>query len=465
MAYILHGLDRPHASCGAKRSTLSHCCTADRSPFHELSGDSFPALLYPLRRRTPEANVNRHIGSRGEQVLSTFPIRILYIGMRYDGGDKNRGACYEFLNFYDSLCHLSGVEVSHFPFDVVMRERGRKGMNEQLLRTVDENAPHVCFFVLHTDEISPQTLRRITTDTGAVTLNWFGDDHWRFKTFSRYWAPLFHWVVTTHSEAVNHYRELGCPRILRSQWGYNPRLIIRDQIPPDIDVSFVGQVHSRRLAMIDDLRKKGIVVRCWGRGWESGRLDAAAMAETFARSRINLNFSESWISAGWKPWAKILLNPRADGSYRLNSPSLAFAHLQTLLSRRSPQIKARNFEVPASGGFLLTSPADDLDSYFTPGKQIVLFSDEQDLAEKIRYYLSHDDERERIRSAGTRRAVSDHSYDQRFRILLGQMGFDLTPEDSMNTGNQKRFRPDVTGSDSRSNLSGDERLHSLRAGF
>lgn len=64
----------------------------------------------------------------------------------------------------------------------------------------------------------------------------------------------------------------------------------------------------------------------------------------------------------------------------------------------------------------------ELASYYEFGKEIETYSDVKELIEKIRYYLLHEEERERIAAAGHKRAVDEHSYKQRFVNIFQRMG-------------------------------------------
>ncbi len=350
------------------------------------------------------------------------PLRLLYVGLQYDYGQQERGLSYEYVNFLGTLRQMTGMRADFFALDVVMREAGREEMNKRLVRRVEELTPDLCFFVLFTDEIDRRTIAGISERGDVVTLNWFGDDHWRFPSFSRFYAGAFHWVATTDSGAVEKYRALGCRNIVKTQWGFSPGMCARADVRQDFDVTFIGQVHSRRRRSVGILTRNGIDIRCWGRGWEAGRLSQEEMVAMYSRSKINLNFTESSVVFAWKPVAKVLLNRRADDSLVANTPARMWGHMRALFGARDPQIKARNFEIPGSGGFLLTGHADNLDEYFVPGKEIVVFDNVDDLMEKARFYLAHDGEREAIREAGYRRAHRDHTYEQRFRSIFNAIG-------------------------------------------
>ena len=86
------------------------------------------------------------------------------------------------------------------------------------------------------------------------------------------------------------------------------------------------------------------------------------------------------------------------------------------------QVRLRDFEVPMSGGFYIVEYMEELEEFFSIGKEIVCYTDEEDLADKIKYYLEHDDERERIRKAGYERCLRDHSWHKRFQMAFKEMG-------------------------------------------
>jgi spore maturation protein CgeB len=62
--------------------------------------------------------------------------------------------------------------------------------------------------------------------------------------------------------------------------------------------------------------------------------------------------------------------------------------------------------------------ADDLDQFYVPGKEIVLYTTLDDLVEKVRYYIAHETEREAIARAGYERSIREHTYEKRFRKIF-----------------------------------------------
>jgi len=81
----------------------------------------------------------------------------------------------------------------------------------------------------------------------------------------------------------------------------------------------------------------------------------------------------------------------------------------------------RYWEIPALGRFMISQkPGIVIPDDFEPEKEIVHCADDlADLNEKCRYYLAHDDERERIASRGFMKSLRCHSDIARADYLLG----------------------------------------------
>lgn len=78
----------------------------------------------------------------------------------------------------------------------------------------------------------------------------------------------------------------------------------------------------------------------------------------------------------------------------------------------------RLFEIPACGVLQIVDDKRDIGKYFEIGKEIVTFKDEGDLKLKVKYYLEHPDEREKIAKAGFERVKRDHSLMNRMEKII-----------------------------------------------
>jgi len=82
-------------------------------------------------------------------------------------------------------------------------------------------------------------------------------------------------------------------------------------------------------------------------------------------------------------------------------------------------LNGRFTETLACGTLLLTDKPDDLEKLgFVDGKHLVIYKDLKDLKAKILYYLSHDDERERIAQQGEDFVRKHHSCQIRVKEMM-----------------------------------------------
>lgn len=368
-------------------------------------------------------------------------MKILYVALKYDYGRPEQGYSFEHYNFYQSLLHM-GHDVLYFDFMTLMQEHGKVRMNRSLLETVKAEKPDLMFTVLFSNELDKALVKEISENTDTVTVNWFCDDHWRFDNFSSNWAPCFNWAVTTARSALPKYKEIGYKNVIKSQWGCNPFLYRKLELPLKYEVTFVGRPHGDRRRTIQLLREAGIDVRAWGIGWDSGRLSQEEMIRVFNQSRINLNLSNASVyiqndqvmneaigliarSLDYVPFGSRIRTLGARCILAMKShenKTKSDSRTNDTCQNDSDQIKGRNFEVPGCGGFVLTGKADNLDEYYEIEKEVVCFEDTTDLVDKVHYYLKNEDERMAIAQAGYERTIREHTYVHRFTEVFRQIG-------------------------------------------
>ena len=63
---------------------------------------------------------------------------------------------------------------------------------------------------------------------------------------------------------------------------------------------------------------------------------------------------------------------------------------------------------------MLNQDIKEIAEYFVPGEEIITYQDANDATEKIKYYLVHEDEREKIAKRGYERILREHTYEKRF---------------------------------------------------
>ena len=335
-------------------------------------------------------------------------MRVLYVGMAHEYGRPELGPSFEEMNFRSSLEGM-GHELHPFDFRARANAVGLEEMNRELVARAAELRPDLAFFFLFEHEVAPDTIRAVGRAGGCTTINWFADDHWRFESFTRELAPAFDWSVTTDRDAVAKYHAIGYDRVLLSQWGVNRYAYGKTADGIEHDVTFVGLPHGNRREVVARLAEAGYTVECWGDGWPNGRIEHEGMVKLFGASAVNLNLSNS-------------STPHRTPRARLGALVRGGWNEVGRGKPRPNQIKGRTFEVPGSGGFLLTETVPYLEDFFVPGKEIGVFTDTDDLVDQLGYWLSHPDERAAVAEAGHRRALAEHTYDARFHAIFGAAG-------------------------------------------
>lgn len=111
-----------------------------------------------------------------------------------------------------------------------------------------------------------------------------------------------------------------------------------------------------------------------------------------------------------------------DGVKTLTEMPLVFAGSRINMNITVKPIKSglslRVFDICGCGGFLMTNYQAELPEYFDIGTEAECYSSTEELREKIAFYLSNEDARERIAAAGLVRVRSEHTWTQRVARII-----------------------------------------------
>ena len=136
----------------------------------------------------------------------------------------------------------------------------------------------------------------------------------------------------------------------------------------DIDVAFLGQIsiyRDSRRDSIEFLMEQNIpgYIASLNRGQQ---VEHSKYAEILGRAKIGINFS---------------------------------------YSVDKHQLKGRVFETMHAGAMLLETKSPQTEALFQDGVDYVSFSSDKDLVKKIKYYLTHEKERELISQSGRQKVI------------------------------------------------------------
>lgn len=344
-------------------------------------------------------------------------MKIVFTGLENERYRPELGKTNEHNNFYLLLKAIPGNEVTYIPFDRILKI-GRRAYNQELLDAVRREKADLFFAFMYTDELEHKTLDEIKNLTTSIA--WFSDDHWRLDNYSRFYAPHFTKIITTWSEGPERYKRYGITNVIRSQWGFNSGIYQPIVVPgQDIGVSFIGMKTPHREKIIQALRNADINVFVRGYKWPEGRASFNEMLEIFSRSKVNLNLNPPMSTISLKSMAQIFFRRRRN----MIVPDFwhTYANLRSYFQKKIPQIKARPFEITGCGGFCITGAADDMETYYKPDKEIVVYNSVPELIDKIRYYLEHESERQAIAKAGYERAIYEHTYKTRLEKIFEEL--------------------------------------------
>lgn len=290
------------------------------------------------------------------------------------------------INLLDSFFWKINLEIDHHK------------INRRLLELISEKVPDFIFIVKGT-YIYPSTLKSIK-NKNIKMISWSLDDMYAMHNrtfFYDHGLKYFDLVVTTKSYNVHELKLLGAKNILFQYQAFE-----QDCHKPCTDCSgflwdvcFVGSFEKERFESIKFLAQNGIKINLWGQTWAflankyenitfmGGELYDEEYAKIFACSKISLNF---------------------------------------LRKKNRDLHTSRSIEIPACKGFMIAERTDEHKLLFTENEEAVYFSDDQELLEKILYYLIHIDDRNKIADAGYLRCVkSDYSYDNRIKEIIDRL--------------------------------------------
>ncbi len=312
-------------------------------------------------------------------------MKILCVLPQYHYGERCLGESHEYCAFVPALQRL-GHTVLHFETFHSGPHYNFADLNTRLLECVIAEKPDIMLTVPGDYEIWTDTLRLIRENSRTVTVAWMSDDTWKYRRVSRFIAPYYDVVTTTYPHAVKAYQRDCVTKVHVTQWAANSQWLqspLRAQ-QCCFPVSFVGLAYGYRPAWIRKCEKAGIAVHCFGNGWPNGPVKTEQIPWIYRQSIITLNFSDGWVH-----------------------------------SRKHPrQIKARVFEVPGAGGFLITETAPGLDAFYEPGREIVTASGPDEMVSSIEHFLCNPAERDRIAEDAHARTLRDHTYDHRLDELV-----------------------------------------------
>lgn len=237
-------------------------------------------------------------------------------------------------------------------------------------------------------------------ELGISRINYLTDDPWNRSHFSRWFLealPYYDIIYSTRRANISDLLGCGCKKVEYLPFGYDGELFYPEALAEEerlryySDLIFVGGADKDRIAYIDALVKSGFKVALYGSYWQRYR---ETRGHTLGQADLH----------------KVRKATRA-------------AKIALCLVRKANRDghSMRSLEIPAIGTCLLAEDTEEHRQIFgKEGEAVVFFRSCEDMIDKARWLLQHEDERRRLAEAGHRLITSgSNTYAERLHTILG----------------------------------------------
>ena len=252
---------------------------------------------------------------------------------------------------------------------------------------------------------SPTALRRLADRQGARLLLYDTDScnlysrRREFIFFIEQELPVYDRIFSFSKGTTRFFKDTRGLDAVHLPFGAKP--IPTNEGPKTHEVLFVGSGDLRRIFLLEAIRDH-ITVR--GNRWERN----APLISAPLNARIDDR----------PVWGKELHSLLGSAKIVLNITRTDFYGAET-------GVNLRIFEALAAGCFLLTDHCPEIAELFSVGEELETFRSSDELADKVRYYLAHDEERERIARTGALAFNKKHTW--KTRLSDGLMHIHSSP--------------------------------------
>ena len=347
-------------------------------------------------------------------------LKILVIGPMYGGSLptanytasalKNMGHEVEFLDF-------SAYKDAYFIIDHITKDNDhRRALKDTYINFLGEAAmakaasfmPELIIAIAQAP-LTPNIIQRLKGG-GASVAFWFVED---FRTLL-YWkdvAPHYDYFFTIQrGDFFDELKKIGAKNYYYLPQACSPDIHKKITMTEDdkklysSDISFMGAGYYNRRVFFQGLMDFDFKI--WGTEWDymsplarhiqkpalnsfhgnGERLSPDEYVKIFNASKINLNLHSSSYHEGVDP----------SGDF----------------------VNPRTFELASCGAFQLVDYRTELDNLFKVDEEIICYRDLRELRGKIKFYLEHTEEREKISENARIKALKFHAFENRMEEML-----------------------------------------------
>ena len=313
-----------------------------------------------------------------------------------------------------------------------------------IFRREHDKKPFDLFFAyLRDGMIDPGVIDEVRK-SGVPTCNFSCNNAHQFYLVEEL-SPHFDYNLHSERDAQEKFLAVGA-NPLWWPMASNPKYFKPYDLPRTVAVSFVGANYALRTRYMACLLEHGVDVHAYGPLWRWGArtrwrsvarrylllLQAlvALSRDTQLKASATLADHDFRHSLGMR-FPNNVHEPVSDDElialYSRSHISLGFLEVY---DRHDPSrevtrhLHLREFEAPMSGALYCTGYLDELAEFYEPDKEVLVYRNQYEFLDKVRYYLTHPEAAERVRKAGHARALRDHTYQRRYETLFRQLGLE-----------------------------------------
>lgn len=329
-------------------------------------------------------------------------MRIALIGLMFEGS-----LTYFYKKAFEKLADIKVFPVgsTHFPIDTkpapvfsklwnnrITYRLKMEVLNKRLLKFILSQKPDVTIFFKGT-EFFPETIEKIRGKTYLINI--FNDDIFYPVTSSKFAVQsikFFDMYLTPCKFNIPELKDRGAKRVEYLPFGYDEDFHKPVADAYNHDVLFIGTYRPEReelfIEFIKDMNYSFFILGNYWYNVKNKELKRFIAGKPIYPNKISYYHSTAKINIA----------------------------LNTYFGNRERRIHTmRHFEIPASGGFMISEYNEELREFFS--NDVVYFLDAADLKDRVNYFLKSD--RERMENINLlKKHLKGNSYHDRARFIL-----------------------------------------------
>jgi spore maturation protein CgeB len=287
--------------------------------------------------------------------------------------------------------------------------RTNQNHEEDIFRILKGENPFY-FFTQKGETLSPELINKIK-DFGCVTIFWCLD-----VPISDWYVPVaksHDFVLTNVEDHVDYLRKQGIRNVKWMHQGFAPEFFGIEFPGIELtsnyyaDVAMIGSMgkamegltYNKRCELVMRMLRENIDVKWWGH-----RLSIQLRNIRYFFGGVNRVWAGK--DAYMKDFADVIRHTKIVLGEDADKP----------LTGR--YLSNRSFAVMGCGGFYLCRRTPGVEYAFEIGKEVEVFDTDDEMIEKINFYLKNEEKRKQIALAGQKKVLDSYTYGQQMKKIF-----------------------------------------------